>query len=68
MMGGKNGLRKNYNKKFNQQITMYFQMTTFQSYFPKSLSWSIFVGLILFPSNMYVKEFARWVALSYGLY
>jgi hypothetical protein len=49
MMGGKNGLITNYNKNFNQQIIKDFLTTTFESYFPKSLSWSFFIGLIYFP-------------------
>jgi hypothetical protein len=42
-------IEKNYNKKFNQQIIMNFQMTKFGPYFQKSQSWSFFVGLIFFP-------------------
>jgi adenylate cyclase len=53
---------KNYNKNFNQQITMDFWMTKFESYFPKFLFWSFFVELIFFPTNMYVKELSRWAA------
>jgi len=37
-------------------------MTKFGPYFSKSLSWSFFIGLIFFPTNMYVKELSRWVA------
>jgi hypothetical protein len=29
-------------------------------YFPKPLYWSFFIGLILFPPNMYVKKLFRW--------
>jgi hypothetical protein len=39
-MGKKYGLKKNYNKKFNQQITMDFWMTKFKPYFEKSQSLS----------------------------
>jgi hypothetical protein len=35
-------------------------MTKFGPYFPKSLSWSFFIGLIpFFPRNMYVEELSR---------
>jgi hypothetical protein len=60
----KYGLKKNYNKKYNQQITMDFWMTKFRPYLQKPLSWSIFVGLIFPPPNTYVKELSRWVAFS----
>jgi len=54
-------IEKNYNKKFNQQITMNFWMTKFGPYFQKSLSWSFFYQIdISLPLNMYVKELSRW--------
>jgi hypothetical protein len=41
-------IEKNYNKNFNQQITMDFWMIEFEPYFQKFLSWSFFVGLTIF--------------------
>jgi hypothetical protein len=58
--GKKKWIEKNYNKIFNQQIIMDFWMTKFGPYFPKSLSWSFFIGLIFFPPNMHVKKLSRW--------
>jgi hypothetical protein len=47
---------KNYNKNFNQQITMDIWMTKFGPYFQKSQFWSFFVGLI------YNKKNSKWAA------
>ncbi len=37
-------------------------MNKFEPYFQKSLSWSFFIKLIIFPLNMYVKELFRWAS------
>jgi hypothetical protein len=60
--GEKKWIKKNYNKNFNQQITMDFLMTKFRLYFPKFQSRSLFVELIFFPPNMYNNFFCKWVA------
>ncbi len=41
---------------------MDFQMTIFGPYFQKSQSWSFFVRLIFFSSNMCNKYFKKWAA------
>jgi hypothetical protein len=46
--GEKKWIEKNYNKNFNQQITMDFWLIKFGPYFQKSQYWSFFVGLIFF--------------------
>jgi hypothetical protein len=72
----KKWIEQNYNKNFNQQITMDFWMTKFGPHFPKSLSWSFFVGLIFFPLTCMLKncvdgktfhmDFISWLITTYG--
>jgi len=58
--GEKKWIKKNYNKNFNKQITMDFQMTRSEPKFQKFQSWSFFIRLIFFLPNMYSKEFFKW--------
>jgi hypothetical protein len=46
-------IENNYQKKFNQQITMDFLMIRFGHYFQKSQSWSFFKDQYFFTFNMY---------------
>jgi hypothetical protein len=54
--GKKKWIEKNYNKNFNQQITMDFWMTKFGPYFPKSLFWSLLLDWYFFPLTCMSKN------------
>jgi hypothetical protein len=54
--GKKIWIEKNYDKNFNQEVTMDFWMTKFEPYFQKSQSWSFFFGLIFFPLTCIIKK------------
>jgi hypothetical protein len=55
--GKKKWVEKNYNKNFNQQITMDFLMTRFGPYFQKSQSWFFFWIDIFSPLTCIIKSF-----------
>jgi hypothetical protein len=50
-------IENNYQKKFNQQITMDFLMIRFRHYFQKSQSWSFFKINICLPLTCMIYNF-----------
>ncbi len=60
--GKKIWIEKNYNRNFNQQITMDFLMTRFGLSFKSPNLGHFFWIDIFFPPNTYNKEFSRWAS------
>jgi len=53
---------KNYNKNFNQQITMDFEWPNLDLIFLSHYLSHFLLHWYFFPLNMYVKELFKWVA------